>query len=362
MSSSQVEDTEAHLLEKKVNPILSPEQINYARQLIDQRHKLLKTPVEVTWPFLKFICCCLIKRRKPFFNGTLKRSLRKKLEFHYPKSEKRAEDDPFLLLGYGMNSYLTIMLELTMLTLLISVVTIPLMMTFASFDGLKNQPNYSWNQYTLGNIGGSDAFCTQATFMGQGVATVMSIDCPNGTVINLDKKAINTGSPMFAAGIIPSNSEVNDYCLNTFEDPENCSSKLDQQALKNYIQIECVDKGSQTCQIANLKQYLNVDPPKDSTSTCFQNQSQMFVQVGCLIPEGDVMNRVERGLVLGCAAVFIALFVVNYLDYIKKTQENNYVEWDVKTITSGDFTIEFDINAAFFHDWKDKVKASWVSA
>ena len=63
--------------------------------------------------------------------------------------------------------------------------------------------------------------------MGQGVATVMSIDCPNGTVINLDKKAINTGSPMFAAGIIPSNSEVNDYCLNTFEDPENCSSKLD---------------------------------------------------------------------------------------------------------------------------------------
>ena len=116
--------------------------------------------MEVTWPFLRFICCCLIKRRKPNFNGALKRSLRKKLEFHYPKSEKRAEDDPFLLLGYGMNSYLTIMLELTMLTLLISIVTVPLMLSFASFDALAGMPNYDWNQYTLGNIGGSDAFCT----------------------------------------------------------------------------------------------------------------------------------------------------------------------------------------------------------
>ena len=62
-----------------------------------------------------------------------------------------------------------------------------------------------------------------------------------------------------------------------------------------------------------------------------------------MIPEDEVNKRVSHGLVLGCSAVFIALFVVNYLDYIKKTQENNYVEWDVKTITSGDFTIEFDI-------------------
>jgi len=28
--------------------------------------------------------------------------------------------------------------------------------------------------------------------------------------------------------------------------------------------------------------------------------------------------RIESGLVLGCAAVFLALFMVNYLDYIKK--------------------------------------------
>lgn len=107
---------------------------------------------------------------------------------------------------------------------------------------------------------------------------------------------------------------------------------------------------------------MKTQPAADTTSPCFQLDSQLFLQTGCLIPTDLVEERVERGLVLGCAAVFIALFIVNYLDYIKKSQENNYVEWDVKTITSGDFTIEFDISKAFFEDWKNKVKAGWVAS
>ena len=62
----------------------------------------------------------------------------------------------------------------------------------------------------------------------------------------------------------------------------------------------------------------------------------------------------------GCIAVFIALFVINYIDYIKKTQENNYVEWDVKTITAGDYAIEFDIAPSFFEDYMAKEYKKWV--
>ena len=57
--------------------------------------------------------------------------------------------------------------------------------------------------------------------------------------------------------------------------------------------------------------------------------------------------------------MFISLFIVNYLDYIKKVQINNYVEWDVKTITAGDFTIEFDIEPSFFEDYLAKIEAGW---
>lgn len=30
---------------------------------------------------------------------------------------------------------------------------------------------------------------------------------------------------------------------------------------------------------------------------------------------------------------------------------NQYVEWDVKTITAGDFTVEFDIAPEFYKDF-----------
>jgi len=59
-------------------------------------------------------------------------------------------------------------------------------------------------------------------------------------------------------------------------------------------------------------------------------------------------------------AVFIALFVIIYLDYIKKVQENNYIEWDVKTITAGDYTIEFDIESEFFNDFVVKEYSKWI--
>jgi len=69
------------------------------------------------------------------------------------------------------------------------------------------------------------------------------------------------------------------------------------------------------------------------------------------VPQEDISSRQVQGLFIGCTAVFIALFVINYIDYIKKVQENDYVEWDVKTITAGDYAIEFDVESTFFRDF-----------
>ena len=126
--------------------------------MIEKSHKLKSTPIKKTWPFLKYICCC-IGNKKPNFNYALKRAIRRKLELSVPKSDIQIEEDPFLLLGYGMNSYLQVMVELMCLSGLISIVTIPLMSTFAGYGALKNFAGYDWNQYTLGNIGGADSWC-----------------------------------------------------------------------------------------------------------------------------------------------------------------------------------------------------------
>ena len=85
----------------------------------------------------------------------------------------------------------------------------------------------------------------------------------------------------------------------------------------------------------------------------------MFLQIGCQIPEDQIAERTISGLLVSCAAVFIALFVVNFIDYVRRVQMNNYIEWDVKTITAGDFTIELDITKDFFNDFKEKEMYAW---
>ena len=48
------------------------------------------------------------------------------------------------------------------------------------------------------------------------------------------------------------------------------------------------------------------------------------------------------------------MFAIIYFDYIRCVQANKYVDWDLKTITAGDYTVEFDISPAFYKEFEDK--------
>ena len=64
---------------------------------------------------------------------------------------------------------------------------------------------------------------------------------------------------------------------------------------------------------------------------------------------------------IGCIFVFVFFFVMTYLDYMKGVQKTKYVDWDVKTITAGDYTIEFDINEEFYKAFLDKYHEKSIS-
>lgn len=59
-------------------------------------------------------------------------------------------------------------------------------------------------------------------------------------------------------------------------------------------------------------------------------------------------TRKVHGLIIGCIFISVALFTVVYLDYIRQLAKNNYIEWDVKTVTAGDYSVEFDISKEFY--------------
>ena len=56
----------------------------------------------------------------------------------------------------------------------------------------------------------------------------------------------------------------------------------------------------------------------------------------------------------------MALFITNYLDYLNKIQENNYIEWDLKTLTSGDYTVSVAIDEDFYAKYLKDVEREWL--
>lgn len=251
--------------EERENEVLTPKQINYARELIDARHVLQDTPIEKTWPFMKYCCCCCLNRqRKKSFMAGLKSSLRRKMEIPISKSDLRMQEDPFLILGYGMNSYFKVVLDLLMMMVLIMGVTTVIMFIYGSYEGLAGRSGYEFNAYSLGNLGGARAFCATSSFQFEAMA--IPIECSTG-VISLDKTATNTDEAIFDAGIIPKSSDKNSYCTSaSFEDPANCSSFLKVDAMRAFLEDNCV--GKKKCQLDSLSSYVMKSDPLFDAEEC----------------------------------------------------------------------------------------------
>lgn len=49
--------------------------------------------------------------------------------------------------------------------------------------------------------------------------------------------------------------------------------------------------------------------------------------------------------------VFSTLFFVVFIDYLRSVFKNQFVEWDVKTITAGDYSVELDIPQAMYMEF-----------
>ena len=67
-----------------------------------------------------------------------------------------------------------------------------------------------------------------------------------------------------------------------------------------------------------------------------------------------MIDRKAFGLFCGSMICFIYLFTVVYFDYVMTVQKNLYVDWDVKTITAGDYSTEHQIDKEAYERWVEK--------
>lgn len=62
----------------------------------------------------------------------------------------------------------------------------------------------------------------------------------------------------------------------------------------------------------------------------------------------------DRIQLLGLTLVpFVFFFSTLYIDYIDNCQQLSFIDWDVKTITAGDYSCEFDITNETYDKWKE---------
>ena len=72
-------------------------------------------------------------------------------------------------------------------------------------------------------------------------------------------------------------------------------------------------------------------------------EAYFFIQTPCIIPEENKTMRLVKGFILSVTAIAIYVFSINSLLNLKSEQKENYIDWDLKTVTAGDYTVELDI-------------------
>lgn len=77
--------------------------------------------------WIKNFCC----KRKQDFHHCLRKTLLEEMEIKMPKSESDLVGNPFLLLGYGVNSFFDIQSHLSVMFLIISAFLLPVFLWYS---------------------------------------------------------------------------------------------------------------------------------------------------------------------------------------------------------------------------------------
>jgi hypothetical protein len=87
--------------------------------------------------------------------------------------------------GFGMNAYFDVILQLTYMFAFITLCSIPAMIIYANYEStgaLSTAAGYVFNQFSLGNFGGAAIACAQISLGVNGGS--LNLQCPLGGFID----------------------------------------------------------------------------------------------------------------------------------------------------------------------------------
>jgi len=79
------------------------------------------------------------------------------------------------------------------------------------------------------------------------------------------------------------------------------------------------------------------------SATCSDTNAKMFVQYTCIQSDDQLATKRNQATIISCLAVFAVGVYLTVLHYFKRASDLNQMEWDMQTITPGDYTAQLEI-------------------
>lgn len=198
---------------------------------------------------------------------------------------------------------------------------------------LVPKPLQGYEMRTIGNLGYSSVQCQSIPV----AVGKISVSCPYGTIGEFFDWGINH----FTDG-----GEV-DSCVTTSAN-EACKPNSDEFAtvLANAV--------GQTEFTANINDSLFFAPSNTTDygiCTDATDLPQLFVQYSCVQSNEEMYNKYNQLAVVTAAGVLVCLLFTIMIKSLYQGGKIKRLEWDMATITAGDYTVELKIPQAKYEQW-----------
>ena len=329
--------------------ILTRRQINQSRRDVQDMHPLRQS---AKWQHIvptmgrivqTYGCCQACRHTKKDFKEAVKRSMLAELELNVPTSEMDAMHDPYMTAGYGVNSYFENLAAISMMFIAISLCALPVFWIYSqgrSFEGYAMQPVA---QFFIGNAGASATACRQSR-VGEGF---IDVSCPSSNILDGKSAVFGFISTEFARFTACHPAALEKDIVERGH--HNCTAAV-SSSQRNELALSIKQKchGKTRCKVdfsaVNFRSLHN-DPK--GTKACNEN-AYFFLQMPCLIPREALPVRKVMGLFVCVFAVFVYFLVFVLVDYQRSAEAHKFVDWDVKTITAADYSVEFNIPESMY--------------
>jgi hypothetical protein len=198
----------------------------------------------------------------------------KKMMAEEEHHEDEIVNNPFLILGFGINAYFDMMLELCHMFLVISVFFIPVFMWYSgnkegALRSKEMNPFKQLRAITMGNLGGATTMCTQKKY----ASGSLSFECPTGLDIDYDN---------IIYGSMSTELDVSYYCqeqaifeaIKGGDSSERCTKYLEHQFVYNQVQ-ECKKEFTKDPELNKACKISFIDK-KTKNSAMFANDNGVF--------------------------------------------------------------------------------------